>query len=560
MKILKRASWLMALLITLTTTTSAQYRFGGMMMDHDGMMSSDMYTLSQVNFGFGTARSMAMAGAFTSLGADVASMGINPAGLGMYRSSDVSFSPMMGFNNATHNVRSAGENSQSRFAVSNFGLSLNLYQSSRSRVVSFNIGFGYNRVADFNYNYSFSSQSAPSSDPMNGQPYRSILDAFSAQMGSAYGGQGMFPTENGLLCTPANAYFWGGILAYNNYLLDNFEDEYGPYWTTAERIGANASVGHLGELESRGSIGEYDFSLGFNVDNKFYFGATIGLQVVDWSRQYFYGENFIYNGEAVDSAGYPLAEPAAWMDYNQAVSVEGTGVNFKLGMIYRPMESLRLGVALHTPTYYSLERRYQAYMGSNFETEGFLTDPLDDVAENSWDFCSPTRLMFGASYSFGRFAIISVDYERDWYNGIRVKNIPVGFDLSEDDYKAEFKQNYKGSNTLRIGAELKPLPTLALRAGYGVSGDALREDKSLYYNSPVNYRTTCFSAGLGLAFGRLTLDFAYQHLKNDQTSYMLYYAENTAATSMLDLFDTASPMFKTDLKRDYAILSIGYKF
>ena len=531
-----------------------------MMMDHDGMMSSDMYSLSQVNFGFGTARSMAMAGAFTSLGADMASMGINPAGLGMYRSSDVSFSPIMSFNNATHNVRSMGENSQSRFAVSNFGLTLNLFQSSQSKVVSLNIGFGYNRVADFNYNYSFSSQSAPSADPMNGQPYRSILDAFSAQLGSAYGGKGMFPTTDGLICKPSNAYFWGGIMAYNNFLLDNFEDEFGPYWTTAERLGSNASVGHMAELESRGSIGEYDFSVGANIDNKFYIGATVGLQVVDWSRQYYYGEDYIYNGEAVDAAGYPLAEPAAWMDYNQAVELEGTGINLKLGMIYRPVESLRLGVALHTPTYYSLERRYQAFMSSNFEPNGFVTDPLDDTAENSWDFCSPTRLMFGASYSFGRFAIVSVDYERDWYNGIRVKNIPVGFDLTQDDYKYEFKQNYKGSNTLRAGVEIKPLPMLALRAGYGVSGDALREDKSLYYNSPVNYRTTCISAGLGMAFGRMTFDLAYQGLKNELTDYMLYYAENQNATSIKDLFDTASPTYSTDLKRNYVILSIGYKF
>ena len=61
------------------------YRFGGLMMDRDGMMSNDMYSLSQVNFGFGTARSMAMAGAFTSLGGDIAAMGINPAGLGFFK-------------------------------------------------------------------------------------------------------------------------------------------------------------------------------------------------------------------------------------------------------------------------------------------------------------------------------------------------------------------------------------------------------------------------------------------------------------------------------------------
>ena len=122
MNALNKTLCLVVAVMTMATTTSAQYRFGGMMMDRDGMMADDMFTLSQVNFGFGSARSMAMAGAFTSLGADVASMGINPAGLGMYRSSDVSFTPMMSFNNASHNVRSVGENSQSRFSMSNFAL------------------------------------------------------------------------------------------------------------------------------------------------------------------------------------------------------------------------------------------------------------------------------------------------------------------------------------------------------------------------------------------------------------------------------------------------------
>ncbi|MBQ1958696.1 MAG: hypothetical protein II353_07515, partial [Alistipes sp.] len=74
------------------------------------------------------------------------------------------------------------------------------------------------------------------------------------------------------------------------------------------------------------------------------------------------------------------------------------------------------------------------------------------------------------------------------------------------------------------------------------------------------YRTTCFSLGLGVALGRFTVDFAYQNIKNQQTDYMFYYAENSLASSYHGLFDTASPMFSTDLTRNYAILSLGYKF
>ncbi len=541
--------WLATVLSVVAMGAQAQYKFGGLLMDHDGMMGNDMFTLSQVNFGFGTARSMAMAGAFTSLGGDIASMGINPAGLGMYRSNDISFSPMMGFQSADNSATAWGENEQSRFALSNLGVVFNLYENPSTRLVSVSMGLGYNRVADFNYRYGFTSQSGASS-----APYRSIADAFSLMMGQS----GLFPDNNGALNYDyRDAYYWGGILAYNGYLLDVGEDNLGKFYTTADRLGVNAGVGHTVGMQSRGSVGEYDISFGLNIDNKLYLGFTWGIQSVRWKQQMYYGEDYLYDSAPVYSDGAPLKEPAEWMDYNQAVEVKGTGMNAKIGLIYRPVEALRLGVALHTPTYYALERSYQAYMGTNlsFGGVGDTTPILEDYGENTWDFYSPTRLMFGASYTFGRFAVLSVDYERDWYNGIRVKNIPMGFDLTEDDYRHEFKTNFKGSNTLRIGAEVKPLPNFALRAGYGVAEGALRNDKSLYYNTPLNERTTCYSAGVGFAFGATTLDLTYQHIANKQTEYMLFYAMDE-----MGIFDTASPYYRTDFNRNYFTLSIGYRF
>ena len=125
-RIMKTA--LAAVMIATAGTAAAQYRFGGLMMDHDGMMSNDMYTLSQVNFGFGTARSMGMAGAFTSLGGDIASIGINPAGLGMYRHSDISITPMLSFQRSRNSAADWGDNSFTRAAMSNVGAVMNLYE------------------------------------------------------------------------------------------------------------------------------------------------------------------------------------------------------------------------------------------------------------------------------------------------------------------------------------------------------------------------------------------------------------------------------------------------
>ena len=548
MKFIAKISLLGVMLFSMASASAQYYRFGGLMMDHDGMMSNDMYALSQVNFGFGTARSMAMAGAFTSLGGDLSSMGINPAGLAMFRHNEISISPMMGFQNSTNSAQDWGDNQQSRFAISNFSTTFKFYEGSSSNLVSLNVGLGYNRVADFNYRYGYSSLSAPSDSP-----YRSINDAFVRQLGQG----GVFPDNDGALNYAfGDAYYWGGILAYNNWLIDAERDEFGDYWTSANTLGVNASVGHTVGVESKGSIGEYQVALAANFNNTLYVGGTIGIQYVHWDRQFYYGEDYIYNGQQpVYADGTPIAEPAEWLDYNQAVELSGAGVNFKLGAIYRPFPALRLGAAIHTPTYYALDRTYQAYMGSNYNPNGDTTLPLEDMGEQTWDFVSPTRLMFGASYTFGRMAVVSVDYERTWYNGMRVKNIPDGFDLSEEDYRAEFKANYKGANTLRIGAEIKPLSVVSLRAGYGISDAMLRNDKELYYNTPTTYKTTCISAGLGFQLGAVSLDLAYQYIKNEQTQYMLFYALDDTG-----YFDTASPTYKTDFERNYVTLTMGYKF
>ena len=83
----------------------------------------------------------------------------------------------------------------------------------------------------------------------------------------------------------------------------------------------------------------------------------------------------------------------------------------------------------------------------------------------------------------------------------------------------------------------------------------LRYDKSEYTNRPQTYQASCISAGVGFSFGRTTLDFAYQNVQNKQTSYQLFWA-----TDALGELNTASPTYTTNLTRNYAVLTLGYRF
>ena len=393
--------------------------WGGLLMDKDVLMPGDMVELSQTQFNFGTARAMAMAGAFTSLGADLSSMSINPAGLGMYRHSDISITPMMSFARSKTNAPEYGRNSRDRFSMANIGVAINAYEGSGS-LVSLNIGFGYNRLADLNYDYSFQrgGQRATVGDVYSRQLYWSNV---SKNDFYTNGGSGNWNWDN---IAPE---FWNAALAYRGFLVDQVDPgdpkSWKPTW-----VGNDAEMGHFTEFRSRGSIGEYTLSLGANINNKIYIGASLGIQSV-YQRKYIdYGEEYYYPGTGPDGYGNSgLDYQLLWWKLNQSVIVEGTGVNFKAGIVYRPTTNLRLGAAIHTPTYYSLDRKFQsaaaglAYANNDTDPnvkpdeDGYIStagDPnmtspvLLDDGPNNWSFVSPTRLMFGASYTFGQRGVI----------------------------------------------------------------------------------------------------------------------------------------------------------
>lgn len=536
---------------------------GGIVFNHDQEWATDLAQIARPHV-FGTARSMAMGGAFTSLGGDLSSMSLNPAGLGMYRRNELSLTPMLAFSSSdTEGLPVWRDKGSTRFAMANFGAAVNLFESSRRSLTSLTLGIGMNRVADFNARYSFSSESRfDPADPNRLMP--TVADAFCTQLNYAE----IFPDKEGHLGY-MNPFIWPATLAYNGYVIDA-EDE----WVSGNRIGSNASVLHSSEVVTAGSINEFDLSLGANFDNVLYVGATIGIQSVHKRTDVSYQEEYGYfdnpDGVATRRDGSLLDDRLTYMNLWQRTVLDGSGVNFKLGAVLRPVAGLRLGVAFHTPTYYSLERSYRGDISSqevpNVADPRTWTDHGDAVPEaqydegpNSWNFTSPARLLLGASYTFGQMAVLSVDYERDWYNGMRMKNVPYGSAFSLEDYKQEFKENFRATNALRVGLEVKPVPVLALRAGGGLTTSMLRDDDfytdDIYSSLPVTLRSHYFSAGVGIALSRsVTLDLAYQYMAETLSRYQLFFYREG------DTMSVESGAYETSLTRHFAAMTLSFRF
>lgn len=556
---------------------SQSLEFGGSVFNHDMLWATDLAQISQTHV-FGTARVMGMGGAFTSLGADLSSMSLNPAGLGMYRRNEISLTPLVPMANAsTKGTLSWKGNSKSQFAFANVGIALNVFESSRSSLTSLTLGIGMNRIADFNSRYSFSSESRyDPSRPDRLMP--TIADIFAQQL-ATFGVHPTGPGENGGPNGPMpvdrfNPNVWPAILGYDAYAISNHGTWDDPFWTPADRIGHNVSVLHSMDVVNSGSINEFTISMGGNINNILYFGASLGIQSVHKKLGVTYQEEYGYfntDGVAKDGNGNALAEQLDLMNLYQEMEVNGSGVNFKMGFVARPVAGLRIGAAFHTPTYYSLDYSYQADIFSdirdntnpkgNVATVGNASPKATNGGRDSWDFTSPARLMFGVSYTFGNFAIVSVDYERDWYNGIRVKNVPQYNYLSEEGYKDEFKHNFQGTNSIRAGVEVKPLPILALRVGGGYT-DSMLKERDFYVNDaytsmPTTYESYYISAGAGVNLGRnTTLDLAYQYVTNKQTQYQLFFSRPENGGDM----ETWSGLYDTSLKRHYLAMTLSFRF
>lgn len=571
------AAMLALLLASSASAQKVDLYMGGLMVDKDILMPSNLFELSQTQFNFGTARSMAMAGAFTSLGADMSSMAINPAGLGMFRSNELSITPLMTFSRAENSASDYMKNGRDRFSLGNFGAVFNVYEGSGA-LVSFNIGFGYNRLADLNYRSSFSQTGNVGS----------IADMYSTQLNYS----SLKGTDN-LNWSEINPGLWPALLGYLGGMVDYTDRPDGeagkwwnPSWISSDRFDPETGdhhidIGHYSSLESRGSIGEYDISVGANINNKIYIGATLGIQSVYQKVDYYYGEDYFYPTQSAqnqEGIAPDLRFQLLWSKLNQATVIDGAGVNFKLGVTYRPIPNLRIGAAIHTPTYYSLEYRYQgavaglAYCNDkNYhpgpgefpqpDDKGYI--PCDGetpvLRRDSWSFISPTRMLLGISYTFGNRGVISVDYERAWYNGIRMKDTPAYAPMN-DMYNDTFRNNFKGSNTVRIGAEFKPLPILSLRAGFGYSGSWLQNDKTMLA-SPIAKQIIYYGAGVGVALSRsVTLDLAYSYQRNKQTDYLLYYADEVDAVTGDLLGSNSSDIYRTDYARHAVALTLGFRF
>ena len=547
---------LFAGLISTTNLRAQVLDFGGMVLNNDIPTWMDLYDLSHTSHNYGTARSMAMGNAFTALGADMVSASLNPAGVAMYVGGDVSFTPMISVAKShtsgdafyTNGAEEYFKDRKTRFVVPNFGVVVPVSMST-GVLTNVNFAVSYNRIADFNQNRLMASR---------GNSAHNSLANYFCELSNA--DNEFFKFDNSGRLEFGDPFYWGAVLAYKTGLTNKD----GEGWFI-DRIGEDAVVDQYSVLETSGAVDEWSFAGGFNLVDKVYLGISIGIQSIDYSRNTYYGEDYLYDGG--DSG---LENQIIYANYMQNTRYYGTGHNFKFGVTARPVHWLRVGVAYHTPTYYSLDTYYAGEMWNqtscinpNTGQEQIVNDNVqtpvfEEYGINSWRYRTPSRLLTGVAVTLGNRAIISADYERSWYQTLRLQGSTiVGLD---DVYKAYYKDIFKANNTLRLGIECYVLPAVALRAGYIYSGSAIKEGYERAITSrPIATTQSYATAGLGLHLNKTTyLDFAYQYGTTHYTSVQPFFVTETIDGVTSAYIESA--LFDTKTTRKSFILTLGFRF
>lgn len=520
---MKKITYLLAFMLTLSMTLFAQGEVDALRFSREDL--------------HGTARAMSMGGAFGALGGDLTGVSVNPAGIAVYRSSEV-----VGTLNLSSEGSSVGDYdaNKTRFDVDNLGF-VGYFPLSNDVFPLINFGFSFNKLKSFDKNI----------DAV-GSPASSMIDYIVDRSA------GVNPTSLEIgdnLPDPFESQPWLSVLGFNSYLIDDHQDAQGYYYTPLNT--RNELYGNEIKTRERGYIDNYDFTVGTTINNVLNLGLSLSIKDIYYSVTSDYWEDY-------DNGNYRLTN---WL------TASGAGISAKFGAIYRPVNELRLGLAYHTPTYYALNETFEAEMeddmGAYVNVEGY--EPGTTYSKrfsNEYDLKTPGKLVASAATVLGGRFIASIDYELVNYSNMKLM-IPSNSVDNTDWYEIDneyISTDFNSVSTVKIGTEYRFSPKFYGRLGYAWMQNPYNVDFKEAGNAAVVGSNTVhriegdanyFTGGVGFRFNQnffLDVALVYKTQTDDLYPFPNLYAENgTVPVINANPFELKNSSFR-------GLVTLGYKF
>lgn len=508
----------------------------------------------------GTARYVGMGGAMEALGADISVINSNPAGIGLFRHSSGSVSFGLVSQDGASSFK-YGNKTNASFDQAGF-----VYSMRDGRRTFINFGFNYHKSKNFDY----------------------ILNAASGLNGASQhklSYMKALANENNLDKTSSG---WRGKFSYTSQL-DNL------YYNTLMMTSSDgffyndASRYEFGRAET-GYIGEYDFNTSVNVNDRVYLGVTIGIHDVHYTGHSLYNEALVnLNNQTVGD-----------ITVNDERRITGTGYNASFGIIFRPVDAspFRIGLSVTTPTLYDLKTSNYTYLINNTKADGggkLQGDYPNYTTGESYEFKLFTPWKFGVSlgHTVGNYLALGASYEYADYSRLDMR-VNDGYDVdywgdvyehssSDEPMNRHTRETLKAVSTLKIGAEAKVMPNLAVRAGYNYVSPMFKKEGykdgnidsyGSNYSSATDYTnweaTNRYTVGVGYTLGKMSFDLAYQYAQTNgkfhpfADSYLDYtypgQDSNGNDVTMTESLDNYANAVKVSNKRNQLLLTLTYRF
>jgi len=438
---------------------------------------------------FGSARFMAMGGAFGALGGDLGSLAWNPAGLGVYRRNDFGVSlAISGYNtDALYNDQRVSD-SKFDLHVPNIGLAV-AHRNEDPDWTFINYGIGFNKVLNFNRRYTVRG------DVMN----NTLLNVFANQANGV-------PFDDVVTAFP-----FGAGLAWETFLLDPIDGTTDQYETAIPFGRATQEM----IVETSGHMSETLFGMGANYRDWLYLGASVGLTSARFTQSLTYRE-------------FDL-EPELELDQftlTDDLVIGGNGWNLKLGAIARVTNWLRLGAAWHSRTTLRLNDVWDTRMTSRFK-DG---DRINFDGRGAFDYriSVPSRVILSSAFMLGRDGIISADYERVNYRDAELRPAsfaPNGYDFASENNAVNTL--FRSTHNVRVGAEYRIAQVYRARAGFVFQQNPYTQGATMFNTNRMTY-----SLGGGFRNKKYYAEFAYM-LRFANEEFYLYDPALVNATELI---------------------------
>ena len=514
----------------------------------------------------GTARTVAMGNAFTALGGDLGAVTINPAGSAVARYSQVSVTPGVNIsvNSATGTEASYGfeknlRTSMARFTMPNFGFTINFDTHRTSGLKNWTLGFVANQAANWQDDLVAGGSNTRTSLAGSLASFANGYDVSALSADNAYD---MIPVSD-----------WRAIAALQSRVIGltpdtNISDEYlgvTENWSLVDNgdgtqhyeFGLGGAIDQTFGRRTLGNRYDYVINLGGNISDVVFIGANLGITSMRYSHEYYIRET------AQDSDLFQTQFNS--LTYNYGYDASGVGVYGKFGIIAVPVNGLRIGAAIQTPTSTSITETWRLSAEQTSYAEDYQSGSADSPeGEYTYRLISPFRFNVGAAYTFGSIGLVSVDYEMCNYKSMKFRETDTNDNSGFATVNSDIRSNMGASHEVRAGVEIKPIPSLAIRAGYNFSTPAIPEDIE-YENQYLWERTegNTHSASFGLGYsskGSFFADAAVRMTKYADTyiyPYDYYYLDGDQP-----MVDTSMPTPVILSRRTLwnVLLTIGFRF